>query len=96
VGLHLGGHAVINLRSDTAGRRPSLQSDCQNTDFWCFGVGGLTGSAVDNGYCSAGTPCANGQSDCKSTNAKVLCTNTKYGPFCIGTTFALGNIAAIP
>ncbi len=71
----------------------SLQSDCQNTDFWCFGVGGLTGMGVDNGYCFGATPCPNGQTDCKSTNAKVLCTDTKYGPFCVDTTFPLGDAA---
>jgi hypothetical protein len=71
----------------------SLQSDCQNTDFWCFGVGGLTGSAVDNGFCFGATPCPVGQSDCKSTNAAVKCTTTKYGPFCVDTTFPLGDAA---
>ena len=71
----------------------SLQSDCQNTDFWCFGVGGLTGSAVDNGFCFGATPCPNGQTDCKSTNAAVKCKDTKYGPFCVDTTFPLGNAA---
>ena len=71
----------------------SLQSDCQDPTFWCFGVGGLTGSAVDNGFCFGATACPNGQSDCKSTNAKVLCTETKYGPFCVDTTFPLGDAA---
>ena len=71
----------------------SLQSDCQNSTFWCFGVGGLTGSAVDNGFCFGATACPNGQSDCKSMNAKVLCTDTKYGPFCVDTTFPLGDAA---
>ncbi|MEP7122789.1 MAG: hypothetical protein ABJE95_17825 [Byssovorax sp.] len=71
----------------------SLQSDCQNTDFWCFGVGGLTGSAVDNGFCFGATPCPNGKTDCKSMNAKVMCTDTKYGPFCVDTTFPLGDAA---
>ena len=71
----------------------SLQSDCQNANFWCFGVVGLTGSAVDNGYCFGATACPNGQMDCKSTNAKVLCKDTKYGPFCVDTTFPLGGAA---
>ncbi len=73
----------------------SLQSDCQNTDFWCFGVGGLTGSAVDNGFCFGATPCPAGQGDCKSMNPKVLCSDTKYGPFCVDTTFPLGGAAPV-
>jgi hypothetical protein len=71
----------------------TVQDQCQNSSFFCFGVGGLTGNAVDNGYCFGATACPNGQSDCKSTNAKVLCTDTKYGPFCVDTTFPLGNAA---
>ena len=73
----------------------NVQSECQNSAFWCFGVGGLTGSAVDNGFCFGADACPNGQGDCKSTNAKVLCTDTKYGPFCVDTTFPLGDAAPV-
>jgi hypothetical protein len=71
----------------------SAQDECQNSSFWCFGVSGLTGSKVNNGYCFGATACPKGQSDCTSTNAKVLCTDTKYGPFCVDTTFPLGTAA---
>lgn len=64
------------------------QDDCQNPAFWCFPVGGITGSAVPNGFCFGADDCLNGQADCTSPNE---CTDTIYGPKCIDPTFPLGG-----
>lgn len=51
--------------------------DCQNPDFWCFDN---TFSA--KGYCFVATACPGGQADCVGADNEV-CTDTKYGPFCL-------------
>jgi hypothetical protein len=69
------------------------QDDCQNPAFWCDPVFGVTGvGGVTNGYCSLGTPCPNGASDC-SSEATATCTETQYGPFCVYSQFPLGSAA---
>jgi hypothetical protein len=64
------------------------QDDCQNPAFWCKDVGGLP-----KGYCLGGTPCPNGQTDCKS--AGETCKDTKYGPFCTNSKYPLGDAAPV-
>ena len=59
---------------------------CQNPSFWCSFVG-----LPDSGYCTVGTPCPGGQTDCK--NAGDKCTDTKYGPICLDPQYPLGNAA---
>jgi hypothetical protein len=61
------------------------QDECQNPSFWCSDVG-----LPDNGYCTLGTPCPNGQADCKSPD---MCTDTKHGPFCLDPKYPLGTAA---
>ena len=69
------------------------QDDCQNPDFWCLPVAGLTGTmGVPNGFCTLGTPCPNGASDCASI-AMSTCTATNYGPICLTSDFPLGGAA---
>jgi hypothetical protein len=66
----------------------SFQSDCQNPDFWCFPINGLTGSGagmIPNGYCFGATPCPNGASDC--TQSETVCTPSSGGPVCLSTLF---------
>jgi hypothetical protein len=66
------------------------QDECENPDFWCFSVGGLTGMSTMKGYCFGSTPCPNGDSDC-AKNPMNKCTMTKYGPLCLDPTFDLGS-----
>ena len=61
----------------------SAQSDCQNPDFWCFGIPELTGVYVANGFCRAAETCARGQADCSIGT----CSDTPYGPFCLDPAF---------
>lgn len=61
--------------------------DCQNPTFWCNDVG-LPGV----GYCFGATACPNGQAACQSPD---ICTATKYGSFCLDTTFPLGTAALV-
>jgi hypothetical protein len=67
------------------------QDECQAPGFWCLGLGGFTGTYVDNGYCTGTEACPNGQSDCKYPNQ--TCALTKLGPFCIDAAFPLGSLA---
>ena len=64
-----------------------MHSDCQNPTFWCSDVG-----LPNNGYCFGATPCPNGQAACQSPDK---CTATKYGPFCLDTTYPLGTAALV-
>jgi hypothetical protein len=69
----------------------TTQDDCQAPSFWCRPVGGLTGSGVDNGYCLGAPGCPNGAGDCTQTG--TMCTQTKFGPFCLSPMFPLGSTA---
>jgi hypothetical protein len=64
----------------------SKQGDCQNPDFWCFPVGGLTGNGVDNGFCFGADDCPNGQGDCSLGND---CVETAFGPKCLDPMFPI-------
>jgi hypothetical protein len=63
----------------------SAHDDCQNPSFWCASLG-----LPDNGFCLTADPCPNGQAQCMGTDK---CTDTKYGPFCLDTTYKLGTAA---
>lgn len=72
-----------------------LQHDeCQNPDWWCFGIEGVSGGLVDNGFCFGATPCPNGD-ECDPAAGDV-CTDTKYGAFCLDPAFPLGTAAPDP
>ena len=64
----------------------SAQSACQTPDYWCFGLPGLTGVYVENGFCRDADPCPGGQDDCLAAH---VCTDTPHGPYCIDTAFPL-------
>jgi hypothetical protein len=68
------------------------QDACGFPAYWCFPVSGLTGAdgGVPNGYCSPGTPCPNGGSDCASL-AGTTCAQTIDGPWCLSGEFPLGK-----
>src|SRR5262249_40796628 len=70
----------------------TAQDECQNPEFWCFPVGGLTGMGVDNGFCFGATACPHGDSDCAQEQGTV-CTQTKYGPECLNPLFPRGGAA---
>lgn len=61
----------------------SVQTDCNNPDWWCFG-----NTFATNGFCFTATPCPNGQGDCDATD---LCTQTQHGPFCLDPAIPLGE-----
>lgn len=71
------------------------QDDCQNPAFWCFPIGGLTGTGVGmvpNGYCFGSASCPNGQSDCTAAMlTDTTCTQTPSGPYCLSNTFPLST-----
>lgn len=67
----------------------TAHDQCQNPTFWCYGVGGLTGTSIQNGFCFGATPCPNGQANCQFGGT---CTMTAYGPFCIDTQFPLTSM----
>jgi hypothetical protein len=60
--------------------------ECQVPAFWCFGINGLTGSLVDNGWC-IGEPTCTTQADCMNGT----CTDTKFGKFCLDAQWPLGT-----
>jgi hypothetical protein len=60
--------------------------DCQNPTFWCTPVG-FTNA---NGYCFGHDSCKV-QADC--TGMGEICTNTKYGKYCIADKYDLGSAA---
>lgn len=65
---------------------------CQSPAFFCKSVPGLTGVAVDNGYCRGAVECPNGPADC--TDMATACTSTKFGPYCLDPIFPLGSDGA--
>lgn len=66
--------------------------ECNNPDWWCFGIGGVSDGLVDNGFCFGATACPNGN-ECTGDD---VCTDTKYGPFCLDTIYPLGSAAPDP
>ena len=78
-------HPLANGAGDSGfcTRECSAHTDCNNSNFWCFGVSGLA-----QGYCFVATACPDGQCD-----AAYTCTPTSYGPYCLDPQYG-GDIAA--
>jgi hypothetical protein len=73
----------------------SKQDDCNNPNFFCFGIRGITGAnGITNGWCFSATRCPNGNADCTANGFPgSTCAQTAYGPECISTQFPLGSAA---
>ncbi|KYF72884.1 hypothetical protein BE17_47970 [Sorangium cellulosum] len=67
------------------------QDDCHAPSLWCIAIPGLTGRRVENGYCLSTDACPGGDGDCR--NDLDRCTPTRFGPFCLPSTFPLGSAA---
>jgi hypothetical protein len=65
----------------------SKHDDCQNPNFWCTAVNFHNA----NGFCFGHPPCMT-QADC-SAMAGEVCTDTKFGKYCIDDGFDLGTSA---
>jgi hypothetical protein len=61
--------------------------DCQNPNFWCT----ATNFHNANGFCFGHPPCTS-QADCDKA-AGEICTNTKFGQYCISDKYDLGTSA---
>lgn len=60
--------------------------DCLNPGYWCFGVGGVTGVQIDNGFCFGAVDCEENAFGC---SVDQVCTETQFGKYCLDTRFAL-------